>query len=101
MRKEMIGIVASGAIHFTNPPLLQGSNFNLWFPLSTRGNSINHAEIEALLLLNKVAHNVVRIEKVRESGNAVEYNIIYNEYTPEQSDELLRNLLNERNQVQG
>lgn len=50
-------------IHFTAQPMA-GSNHNLWFPLSPIVEK-HFEEIERILAVNNIAHNVASIETVR------------------------------------
>lgn len=64
------------------PTKLQGADFNLWFPLSatTSTKAIDFAEIERIMVINKVAHNVVNIEHKRGNEKSDEYRVVYNEW---------------------
>ena len=96
MRDSVVAIVASGAVHFTGPKLLQGENHNLWIPLPTKGNELRFEDVEAILVMNKVAHNVTGIEFIVENGNAKEYRVTFNKFVEGESNGELAKLLKSR-----
>ena len=96
MRNTTIVIVSNGMAHFTSPALLQGTNSNLWFPLSSKGTELKFEDVEAIMVLNKVANNVSGITKIRECGQAYEYEVAYNEFVVGESEINLQNLMKSR-----
>lgn len=64
------------AFHFCSIPLLQGVNHDLWWPLP-EGEHL-HRAVEAVMTLNRVAHNVTRIDFLRENGGSTDYTVIFN-----------------------
>lgn len=63
------------------PSKLQGSDFNLLFPLhvTTDATALDFSEIETIMVVNGVAHNVVKIELVRSSEGRADWMVTYNE----------------------
>lgn len=86
MRQEVVVIVAPFknclAVHFCSPKKLQGEDCNLWFPLTktTDVNQLDFSEIELIMQINHVAHNVTSIKKKLNSGLSADYQIIFNEF---------------------
>lgn len=84
MRNSIIATVAPFndflAIHFCSPKKLQGEDYNLWIPLykTTDVESLDFSEVERIMTINHVAHNVTSIRKVRFSGPSMDYEITYN-----------------------
>lgn len=84
MRNSIIATVAPFddflAIHFCNPKKLQGEDYNLWIPLykTTDVHALNFEEVERIMTINHVAHNITLINKVRYSGPSVDYEIVFN-----------------------
>lgn len=64
------------------PTKLQGSDFELWFPLTATfdADKLNFEEVERIMVLNHVANNVVGITKKCSNGNSVDYKVVYNEW---------------------
>lgn len=70
------------------PEKLQGIDYNLQFPLykAKSVDQIDYSEIEAIMIVNGVAHNICSINpKTKNNGPAsyVDYLVVFN--TPEQS----------------
>lgn len=67
------------------PAKLQGSDFNLFFPLvaTTEIDKVDFAEIERIMQINGVAHNVTSITIKNAGSRSVTYDVVYNE--PEKS----------------
>lgn len=63
-------------IHFCNDLLLNGSNFNLWFPVSA--DETWFVAIERILLMNGVAQNVTSVVALRECEEYTDFEIIFN-----------------------
>lgn len=69
--------------HFTSPKKLQGSDYDLWFPLSKAKSvdEIDFSEIERLMQINHIAHNCTSIQQVNgQKGKFAEYRIVYNQW---------------------
>lgn len=64
------------AFHFCSIPLLQGANSDLWWPLP-EGEHLHHA-VEVVMTVNRIAHNVTRVEYLRENGDSRDYTVIFN-----------------------
>ncbi|MGJ0638924.1 hypothetical protein [Xenorhabdus bovienii] len=62
--------------HFCNHYLLSGNNHDLWWPLSEKEKLFT--EIEKVMVMNHVAHNVTFINKLRHSNKAIDYEVVYN-----------------------
>jgi len=62
--------------HFCRIPLLQGENCDLQWPFNMTLSLFEN--IEAVMTLNRVAHNVTRVEFLREQGQSRDYLITYN-----------------------
>lgn len=69
-------------VHFCRPAKLQGNDADLWIPLykTTDKHNIDFVEIERLMQVNRIAHNVTSIEYLRECGLSVEYKVTFNKY---------------------
>lgn len=86
MRDSIIAVVAPFndclAIHFCSPKKLQGEDFNLWFPLSkTKAvDALDFSEVEQIMTINHIAHNVTSIRAVRCSGPSLDYEIVFNQW---------------------
>lgn len=86
MRTSIIAIVApfgdTVAIHFCSPKKLQGEDYNLWIPLHKTKDveSLDFSEIEKIMTINCVAHNITSVKKVRCSGPSIDYEITFNEW---------------------
>lgn len=50
----------------------------VWFPLPTNGYDL-FDEIERILIINKVAHNVVSLERTQVYPACTDYKVTYNE----------------------
>ncbi|WP_079205307.1 hypothetical protein [Nissabacter archeti] len=78
-RAQMVIIVTrlagSGAVHFCGHELLSGCNNDLWFPL--RDDKPLFEQIQHIMYVNHIAHNVADIQKVRACGESVDYQVIY------------------------
>lgn len=63
------------------PAKLQGSDFNLFFPLvaTTEIDKVDFAEIERIMQINGVAHNVTNITTKAVASMSVTYDVVYNE----------------------
>lgn len=86
MRKTIVVTVMNGAVHFTQPAVLQGEDYNQWFPLSTQGTELDFAELEKLMVSHRVAHNVTHIAPLRVCGNSKDYEVVYNEFVKGESE---------------
>lgn len=65
-------------LHFCSPKLLQGINNNLWIPIP-RDESLLFEQVEQIMTINKVCHNVVSIKKIRQNNEtSFDYEVIYN-----------------------
>lgn len=62
--------------HFCSISLLQGENANLQWPLDPALSLFEN--IERIMCLNRVAHNVARVDFLRAQGQARDYEVIYN-----------------------
>ncbi|MDE9429835.1 hypothetical protein [Xenorhabdus bovienii] len=62
--------------HFCNHYLLSGNNNDLWWPLSEKEKLFT--EIEKVMVMNHVAHNVTFINKLRHINKAIDYEVVYN-----------------------
>jgi len=67
---------AGRAFHFCNHPLLSGSNSDLWFPRQ-EGESL-HEAVERVMVMNRQAENVTRLEPVAEYPNGGDWSVVYN-----------------------
>ncbi|PKE27414.1 hypothetical protein CWS43_27085 [Rahnella sp. AA] len=63
-------------LHFCSHPVLSGANSNLWFPLP-EGQSL-HCAVEQLMIMNHVAHNVVRLDVFHKGDQHTDYKVIFN-----------------------
>lgn len=79
------------SIHFCDPRL-SGGDSNLWMPVNVPDTSMVvaadkiqrshlHAAIEQIMLINNVAHNVVRVEEIKRDKGHHDYRVTYNELT--------------------
>ncbi|MCK8417643.1 hypothetical protein [Erwinia amylovora] len=77
-RAKLIAITTNAVrgIHFCNHPLLSGSNFNLWFPVSPDESWF--VAIERILTMNGVAENVTSVTPIREAVEYTDFEIIFN-----------------------
>ena len=69
-------------VHFCRPAKLQGNDCDLWIPLykTTNKHHLDFFEIEALMTVNRIAHNITKIEHLRDCGLSAEYKITFNKY---------------------
>lgn len=63
-------------LHFCSHPIMSGANANLWFPLQ-EGQEL-FAVVEQLLVMNHVAHNVVRLVPFHKGDRHTDYKVVYN-----------------------
>ena len=62
--------------HFCAHPTLSGPSSSLWFPLDDE--KALHAAVERVMVMNHVAHNVVRIDPIRKGHKHTDYRVVYN-----------------------
>lgn len=62
--------------HFCSIPLLQGENCDLQWPFDKSLSLFEN--IELVMTLNRVAHNVTRVDFLREQGQSSDYLVTYN-----------------------
>lgn len=95
MRKSVVATIGKyfgqHFIHFTGPAKLQGIDCNLRMPLAT--DSVDNApfeQIEALMMANRIAHNVTSIKKLRGDAEEAVYEIVYNTWVhPDKNEDEL------------
>lgn len=77
MRKSVVVIhnPTLQAIHFTSTKL-QGDD--VWLPFDGKHENL-HQAVEKLMVVNRIAHNVTRVERLRRCGICEEFQVIYNE----------------------
>lgn len=64
-------------IHFCAIPLLQGGvNGDLWWPL-TEGMEL-HKAVENIMVTNRIANNVTRLDLLMRQGKSTDYRVIFN-----------------------
>lgn len=63
------------SIHFTSTKL-QGND--VWFPFEGKQENL-HQEVEKIMILNNVAHNVADVQLIRHCGICDEFEVKYNE----------------------
>ncbi len=83
VKQVEIQVNASKTTMVDEPHKLQGNDFNLIFPLTATKeiNKVDFAEIERIMQVNGVAHNVTSIQIKSEASNSVTYSVVYNEAT--------------------
>lgn len=77
MRKSVVVIhdPKIQAIHFTSTKL-QGED--LWLPFDGKHENL-HQAVEKLMVVNRIAHNVTRVERLRRCGICEEFEVVYND----------------------
>lgn len=82
--KAFVSIPVNGTqmMDVAAPTKLQGSDFELWFPLTATINAdeVNFEEIERIMVINRVANNVTDIHKKFGDESLAEYSVTYNEW---------------------
>ncbi|QCR38909.1 hypothetical protein [Nissabacter sp. SGAir0207] len=64
------------AIHFCSHRRLCGADNDLWFPLSEAQPLFE--QVEHILCLHGVAHNVIRVEPLGQGEENTDYRVVYN-----------------------
>lgn len=65
-------------LHFCSPKLLQGENFNLWFPIPMDEQCLFEI-VERTMQINKICHNVTAINQIRQNNEtSFDYEVIFN-----------------------
>jgi len=77
MRKSVVVIhnPTKQAIHFTSTKL-RGDD--VWLPFDGKHENL-HQAVEKLMVVNSIAHNVTRVERLRRCGICEEFEVVYNE----------------------
>jgi hypothetical protein len=73
MRAETTVIATNKSFHFTDGKL-QGDD--VWFPIAN--NKSLFESVEEIMTSNDVAHNVIRLETIRDMGSCQDIKVIYN-----------------------
>ena len=70
------------SIMVDEPSKLQGNDRNLFFPLMVTQeiDKVDFQEIERIMCINGIAHNVTSIAIKNKNTDCVTYDVVYNEY---------------------
>lgn len=81
MRKSVVVIhnPKNQSIHFASTKL-QGDD--LWLPFDGKHENL-HQAVEKVMVLNRIAHNVTGVQRLRRCGICEEFEVVYNEFVKE------------------
>lgn len=70
--------VKNQAVHFCETKLA-GEDHNLWFPLPLVEGADLFSMVEDIMVLNGIANNITEVKELRQCGDHIDFQVIYNE----------------------